>query len=390
MGTSRGAPVGSPGGRPTSKSPRTSIACCPSSVWMVTGRPSASTRYSSQWCATLVWSQGTSSFSAIALGPICAPVMLQPPPRMNSLPSATWAASHKSMVTRMGVEPTREPDTSPLGCVLLGSPSMTTPTDGLALPTTERPDPIAPRKRRRGWSLRAHLFAVVIVTIALVVLMGVLIISKDYRRARAEGARNAKFEAGLAAGITGQSKTAGAESISGSIPDLRALIVRSGESLGQVTNGNVASYPADHCNLSFQSFRSFTSGLLSIVLPDGSVVCSSDQTLVQPGSHPYANAQWLTPVVERNAATVVGPLVDPLTKKSSLFVAAPIPNPNAPPTAAPPGVLVVAVDMTNLASTLHQRFASDRYPGNSLEYLVTTAKRDRVVSRSIQPEQSVG
>ncbi len=267
---------------------------------------------------------------------------------------------------------------------------MTTPTDGLALPTTERPDPIAPRKRRRGWSLRAHLFAVVIVTIALVVLMGVLIISKDYRRARAEGARNAKFEAGLAAGITGQSKTAGAESISGSIPDLRALIVRSGESLGQVTNGNVASYPADHCNLSFQSFRSFTSGLLSIVLPDGSVVCSSDQTLVQPGSHPYANAQWLTPVVERNAATVVGPLVDPLTKKSSLFVAAPIPNPNAPPTAAPPGVLVVAVDMTNLASTLHQRFASDRYPGNSLEYLVTTAKRDRVVSRSIQPEQSVG
>ena len=70
---------------------------------------------------------------------------------------------------------------------------MTTPTDGLALPTTERPEPVTPRSRRRGWSLRAHLIAVVLITIALVVLSGVLVISKDYRRARTEGARNARF-----------------------------------------------------------------------------------------------------------------------------------------------------------------------------------------------------
>src|SRR5205814_3569187 len=111
-----------------------------------------------------------------------------------------------------------------------------------------------PRSRRRGWSLRAHLIAVVLITIALVVLSGVLVISKDYRRARAEGALNAKFEAGLAAGITGTSKTAGAESVSGSIPDLRALIVRSGVSLGQVPTGNVALYPPPHCNPTFQPF----------------------------------------------------------------------------------------------------------------------------------------
>lgn len=266
---------------------------------------------------------------------------------------------------------------------------MTTPADGLALPTTERPDPVTPRSRRRRWSLRAHLIAVVIVTIALVVLSGVLIVSKDYRRARTEGALNAKFEAGLGAGITGKSKTAGAESISGSIPDLRALIVRSGQSLGQVTNGNVAGYPPDHCNLSFASFRSFTSGVLNIVLPDGSVVCGSNPSAVKPGTKPYAGAQWLTPVVDRNAATVVGPLDDPLTNKSSLFVAAPIPAPNAPPDARPPGVLVVALDLSPLATTLHERFAA-RYPGTSLEYLVTTAKRDKIVSRSIDPQGSVG
>src|SRR3954464_1240132 len=208
---------------------------------------------------------------------------------------------------------------------------MTTPTDGLALPTTERPEPVTRRSRRRGWSLRAHLIAVVLVTIALVVLMGVLIIAKDYRRARTEGARKAKFEAGLAAGITGKSKTAGAESISGSIPDLRALIVRSGTQLGQATNGNVASYPPDRCNLTFASFRSFTSGVLAIVFPDGGVLCASDPKLAQPGAKPYAGAQWLTPVLDRNAATVVGPIVDPVTKKYSLYVAAPIPAPNAPP-----------------------------------------------------------
>ena len=266
---------------------------------------------------------------------------------------------------------------------------MTTPTDGLALPSTERPEPVTPRSRRRGWSLRAHLIAVVIITIALVVLSGVLVISKDYRRARAEGVRNAKFEAGLAAGITGKSKTAGAESISGSLPDLRALIVRSGSSLGQVTNGNLIAYPPERCNLSFQSFRSFTSGVLSIVLPDGTVLCSSNNSLLQPGTKPYAAAQWLTPVIDRNAATIVGPLQDPLTKKSSLFVAAPIPAPNAPADARPPGVLAVALDLTPLAKTLHERFAADRYAGSSLEYLVTTAKRDKVVSRSIQPDGSI-
>jgi len=85
----------------------------------------------------------------------------------------------------------------------------------------------------------------------------------------------------------------------------------------------------------------------------------------------------------------VGPLVDPLTKKYSVYVAAPIPAPNSPPDARPPGALVVAIDLTPMATSLHARFAADRYPGNSLEYLVTTAKRDKVVSRSIQPERSV-
>jgi hypothetical protein len=85
---------------------------------------------------------------------------------------------------------------------------------------------------------------------------------------------------------------------------------------------------------------------------------------------------------------VVGPLIDPVSKKYALFVAAPIPNPNAPPDAAPPGALAVVLDMAPLAPALHERFANDRYAGSSLEYLITTAKRDRIVSRSVHPQQS--
>ena len=256
---------------------------------------------------------------------------------------------------------------------------MTTPTDGLALPSTERPEPVTPRKRRRGWSLRAHLIAVVIVTIALVVLSGVLVISKDYRRARDEGARNANFQAKLAAA-----------DLSTSILDLREIIVRRGPLLGQATGGNFAAIPPGGCpfNLAFDSYHNFTSGLLDVVLPDGSVVCSSDKAQVQPGTHPYANASWLTPVIQRGSATILGPIRDPITNKWSLYIGAPVPAPNAPATASPPAALAVVLDLAPVAPALQRSIGSDRYTGTALEYLVTTAKRDRVVSRSIQPDRS--
>jgi hypothetical protein len=219
---------------------------------------------------------------------------------------------------------------------------------------------------------------VVLVTIALVVLAGVLVTAKDYGRARDEAVRNARFEAKLAAG-----------ELSTSIPDLRALIVRSGASLGQATGGNLAAFPVERCNLSFQSFRSFTSGVLHIVLPDGAVLCSSAQGPTQPGTKPYAGASWLMPVIQKASATIVGPLRDPVSKKWALFVAAPIPNPNAPPEAPPPGALAVVLDLSPLAPALHDRFANDRYSGSSMEYLVTTQKRDRIVSRSTHPDESV-
>ena len=254
---------------------------------------------------------------------------------------------------------------------------MTTPTDGIALPSTERPEPVTPRARRRGWSLRAHLIAVVVVTVALVILAGVLVTAKDYGRARDEAVRNARFEAKLAA-----------HDLSTSIPDLRSLIVRSGASLGQVTGANLAAFPIDRCNLSFASFRNFTSGVLHIVLPDGSVLCSSGQQQVPPGAKPYAGAQWLTPVINQSSATVVGPLIDPVSKKFSLFVAAPIPAPGAAPGAQPPGALAVTLDLTPLASDLHTAFGSSQYSDNELEYLITVAKRDRIVSRSTHPAES--
>jgi hypothetical protein len=52
--------------------------------------------------------------------------------------------------------------------------------------------------------------------------------------------------------------------------------------------------------------------------------------------------------------------------------------------------LAVVLDLSPLGPALHERFANDRYRGSSMEYIVTTAKRDRIVSRSTHPDQSVG
>jgi hypothetical protein len=259
---------------------------------------------------------------------------------------------------------------------------MTTPADGIALPSTsESPAPVTPRPRRRGWSLRGHLLSIVAVAVVLVALAGVLLTFKDYARARDGAVNDVRFEAQLAAG-NADNKAAVSESLHNSITDLRALIVKSGISLGQA---DLASLPPDKCNLTFQEFRIFSSGVLHIVLPDGRVLCSSKPGLVDPGSHPYAGATWLTPVVQNSSATVVGPLRDPVTHQWALFVAAPIPAPGQPASAPPPGVLAVALDLTPLASALHSRFGG--VP--RVEFLVTDSKRDRVVSDSVNPVGNV-
>ncbi len=80
--TSIGEPSGIPGGLATVNSPRTSTGWAPSGVSTRTGRPSASSKNSSQWWAMSASCQSTSILSATAEGTGSGPVMLQPPPRM--------------------------------------------------------------------------------------------------------------------------------------------------------------------------------------------------------------------------------------------------------------------------------------------------------------------
>src|ERR1700722_9943051 len=94
-----GVPSGTVVGRTTLNSPRTSTGCVPSGVSTITGRPSASSRYSSQWCTWSASCQPTSILSAIPDGIGSGPVRDQPPPSTKSFPSATCAASHNSIVT---------------------------------------------------------------------------------------------------------------------------------------------------------------------------------------------------------------------------------------------------------------------------------------------------
>ena len=61
-------PSGIPGGWLTVNSHRTETGCVPSGVSNITGRPSASSRKSSQWCAASASCQSTSIFRATADG----------------------------------------------------------------------------------------------------------------------------------------------------------------------------------------------------------------------------------------------------------------------------------------------------------------------------------
>ena len=80
--TSIGEPSGTVGGWLTVNSPRTSTGWEPSGVCTMTGRPSASSKKSSQWWVRSASLQSTSILSAMAEGTGSGPVIDHPPPRM--------------------------------------------------------------------------------------------------------------------------------------------------------------------------------------------------------------------------------------------------------------------------------------------------------------------
>jgi hypothetical protein len=139
--------------------------------------------------------------------------------------------------------------------------------------------------------------------------------------------------------------------------------------------------PPEKCNLNFSPFREFTSGTLRIVLSDGTVVCSSGGSQLSRSERPYAGASWLSPVFQNGSATVVGPLLDPVTRHWVLFVAAPVASGGHVA-----GALTLALELKGLAPQLRQRLRGL----HQFEVLVTDSRGSRIVSWSVNPDHWVG
>jgi hypothetical protein len=158
-------------------------------------------------------------------------------------------------------------------------------------------------------------------------------------------------------------------------------MIRSGVSVGVVTGGNLAGLPPEKCNLNFSPFREFTSGTLRIVLTDGTVVCSSGGSQVSRSDRPYAGATWLSPVFQNGSATVVGPMLDPITRHWVLFVAAPVASGGHVA-----GALTLGLELKVLAPQLRQRL----HGLHQFDLLVTDSHGSRIVSWSVNPDRWVG
>ncbi|MDQ6917933.1 MAG: ATP-binding protein, partial [Candidatus Dormibacteraeota bacterium] len=131
----------------------------------------------------------------------------------------------------------------------------------------------------------------------------------------------------------------------------------------------------DGCKLSFTALDLFTAGHYDLVRPDGSIVCSSRAGSALPGAAGYAELAWLP---EALASPILdAPSLDPATGLLGIMSASPIPA---------GGAVVAFVDLAPVGVEVARRYGGDRH----LEFLVTTARGQKVLSRSREPARWIG
>jgi diguanylate cyclase (GGDEF)-like protein len=160
-----------------------------------------------------------------------------------------------------------------------------------------------------GWSVRTQLAAIVTVVAALIVGVGAWLAVISLRDAERDARRDVAFQAGLAADAVEDAFAEGESAMTG------------------LANGfpvDALATNASACQLTFSDLGAFRTGHIDIVLPDGTVGCSS---IVERGAPPgatHAGAGWLTDERIGTEPGVTDVFTDRLTGRLAVATTAPI------------------------------------------------------------------
>ncbi len=160
-----------------------------------------------------------------------------------------------------------------------------------------------------GWSVRARLAAIVAVVAVLIVGAGAWLAVVSLRDAEQEARRDVAYQARLASDAVADAFTEAESAMAG------------------LANGfpvDALATDASRCQLTFSDLGVFTTGHIDIVLPDGTVPCSSVVERGAPPGATHAGADWLNSERTGLEPGVTSVFTDRLTGRPAVAVTAAI------------------------------------------------------------------
>jgi diguanylate cyclase (GGDEF)-like protein len=162
------------------------------------------------------------------------------------------------------------------------------------------------RYLQHGWSVRAHLAAILVAVVTVFLAAGASLAHHTVHLAQRNTRQNASYLAGVAADAVAEN-----------------LAVGSAQVVSTAANPALGAVLADPsgCQLAFE-LELFPGSRLDLVRPDGRIVCSSmagiDATATQAGT------AWFSELPAASGVITTGPFVDEATERASVLIGAPV------------------------------------------------------------------